>query len=261
MKIKLLFLLSLVFHTCVLADTTNGVYDIRGNSWLLDANMTLFLGKWRTDTVTPIQHGSYKNVIVNGDTTKKNVALTFDDSPDENNTLKLLDILHAHQVEAAFFMIGGTMSDSNITVVKRTHDEGHLVLSHTFNHPRMSDLNESAMISQLDRAAERIETITGRYPLLMRPPYGSINAQVVDTINAKGMTTVLWSLDSLDWTLKDPDAVIQNVTSNVRNGDIILMHRNPTSVASLPKILETLRSQGYTIQRLDALLGIEPYRQ
>lgn len=257
---KFLLFLTLVFQILLFGDTRT-IYDIRGNSFLLDANMTLFLGNWRTATVTPIQHGTYKNVIVNGDTDVKSVALTFDDAPDENKTYKLLEILKEHNVKASFFMIGGTMKDDNVTVVKLTHDLGHLVLSHSFNHPRMTDLNISGMDSQLNRAAERIESITGNYPLLFRPPYGSINATVVDVINDHNMTTVLWSLDSLDWTLKDPEAVIQNVTSNVRNGDIILMHRNPVSVAALPKIIENLKAKGYAFVQLDNMLGIKAYRE
>ncbi|MDP1784228.1 MAG: polysaccharide deacetylase family protein [Sulfuricurvum sp.] len=256
---KLVLLFFLCFQTLLCAHV-NVIYDIHGQSPLLDANLTHFLDKWRTDTVSPIQEGIYKNVVVNGDPTRKNIALTFDDSPDENNTIKLLNILDTHHVKAAFFMIGGTMRDGNISVVKQTHNEGHLVLSHSFNHPRFTDLNETAIIEQLDKAAGRIEAITQNYPLLFRPPYGSINQNVLNTINEHNVTTVLWSLDSLDWTLKDPDAVIQNVVSNVRNGDIILMHRNPTSVASLAKIIEILQSQGYTIDRLDTLLGIHPYR-
>lgn len=252
-------LLFIVFSAMVLANS-NLIYDIRGSSPLMDANISQFLDKWRTDTITPIQSGLYQNVIVNGDTTKKNISLTFDDAPDENNTYKLLDILNSHGVKAAFFMIGGTMRDSNITVVERTHEDGHLVLNHTFNHPRLSDLTESAIVSQLDKASTRIESITGERPILYRPPYGSINPLVIDTTNAQGLTTILWSLDSLDWTLKDPDAVVENVISHIRNGDIILMHRNATSVASLEKVIEKLTERGYTFLRLDELLGIKAYR-
>lgn len=255
-----LFLFLFLFFRLALFAETNAIYDIRGNSPLLDANLTRFLEKWRTDTITPVQTGLYKNVIVNGDPSHKNISLTFDDAPDENNTGKLLDILKSHHVKAAFFMIGGTMNDSNTTVVKRTFDEGHLVLNHTFNHPRLSDLNESTITYQLGQAAMRMESITGHYPLLYRPPYGSINPLVIDTLNAQGLTTVMWSLDSLDWTLKNPDAVVENVLSNVRNGDIILMHRNPTSVASLGQVIEKLTDMGYTFLRLDELLGIKAYR-
>lgn len=255
-----LFLLFFFFFQLVTFAGTDVIYDIRGHSPLLDANLTGFLDKWRINTITPVQTGLYKNVIVNGDPSRKNIALTFDDAPDENNTRKLLDILHSHHVKAAFFMIGGTMKDSNVSVVQRTNEEGHLVLNHTFNHPRLSDLNESAITYQIDQAATRIEAITGHYPLLYRPPYGSINPLVVDCANAQGMTTLLWSLDSLDWTLKDPDAVVENVLSNIRNGDIILMHRNPTSVASLERVIDKLREMGYTFLRLDELLGIKAYR-
>lgn len=254
---KTFFTLFLLFQSLLFADN---IYDIRGNSWLLDANMTLFLGKWRTDTVTPIQHGNYKNVFVNGDTTKKTVALTFDDAPDENNTNRLLDILDKHDVKASFFMIASTMNDENITSVKRACNEGHLVLNHSFNHPRFTNLDKNTTLSQLNHAAARIETLTGNYPLLFRPPYGSINGQVVDTINESGSTIILWSLDSLDWTLKDPYAVANNVVSNIRNGDIILMHRNATSVASLEMVVETLLSIGYTFTTLDKMLGLKAYR-
>ena len=254
---KHLFLFFLLLRPLCYADT---IYDIRGASPLLDANMSQFLDKWRTDTITPVQSGIYKNVIVNGNPEEKKIALTFDDAPDENNTYKLLDILDSHGVKAAFFMIAGTMVESNISVVQRTNDKGHLVLNHTLSHPRLSDLNESSIAYQLDHAAEQIESITGHYPILYRPPYGSINPLVVDSTNTHGFTTVLWSLDSLDWTLKDPDAVVENIISNVRNGDIILMHRNATSVAALSGVIEKLRVVGYTFLRLDELLGVKAYR-
>lgn len=251
----------MILTLSVLAHAANqAIYDIRGNSWLLDENMTLFLGNWRTATITPIRHGTYKNVIVNGDTTKKEITLTFDDSPDEINTYGLLDVLKEHHVKAAFFMIGGTMQDDNITVVERAYKEDHLVLNHTFNHPRLTDLNVSGINTQLEKAADKMESITGKYPILMRPPYGSINTQVIDTINAHNMTAVLWSLDSLDWTLKDPHAIVENVVKNIRNGDIILMHRTAASVGALPHIITQLKEQGYTFKRLDELLNIKPYR-
>lgn len=256
---RLFLLFTFILQLALFADSPT-VYDIRGASPLLDENMSQFLDNWRSKTITPVQSGEYPNVIVNGDTTKKNIALTFDDAPDENNTAHLLDILKTHHVKAAFFMIGNTMQEGNITVVKRASDEGHLVLNHTFNHPRLSNLDESGIITQLDQAAARIESITGHYPILYRPPYGSINPLVVSSVNAHGLTTVLWSLDSLDWTLKDPDAVVDNVLTNIRNGDIILMHRNPTSVGALSRVIEKLSKRGYTFVRLDELLGMRAYR-
>ena len=238
----------------------NSCDTIRGNSWFMDANQTLFLGQWGTNTVKPVPSGTYKNVITNGDGTLKNITLTFDDAPDEVNTNKLLDILKANDVKASFFMIGENMRGSNIAVVKRAYDEEHLVLSHSFSHPRMTDLNATGMITQLKRTSKRIEEITGSYPVLFRPPYGAINPLVVNTTNEQNMTTVLWSMDSLDWAIDDPKPIIQIVSSKIRSGDIIMMHCGASSVTALPAIIKNLKEQGYTFVRLDEMLKIKAYR-
>lgn len=251
-------LLTLLLSLALFGDT---IYDIRGSSSLLDANMTQFLEQWRNETIKPIQNGAYTNVLLNGDPTHKTIALTFDDAPDENNTHALLDILKSNGVKGGFFMVGSTMNDANISAVKRAFDEGHLVLNHTFTHPRLTHLNQENIIKQLDASAKRIEEITGNYPLLFRPPYGSINSQVLEAVQLQGSTTILWSLDSLDWILKDPEAVANNVITSIRPGDIILMHRNPTSVASLDKIIKTLHSMGYHFAKLDEMLSLKAYKQ
>lgn len=262
MKKRLIILLTL--FQIILFSGCTPLYEIRGDSPNLDANLTQFLHQWRNDTTTPIAEGNYTNIYLHGDITKgKTVSLTFDDSPDENNTEKVLDILKHYGVKASFFMIASPMSEHNATITKRVFDEEHLVLNHSFTHPHFSKINQEAIVHELNRSSQRIESITGKYPLLFRPPYGSINQEVMDTINAQGYSTILWSLDSLDWTLKDKDAIIDNVTTHVHNGDIILMHSsraNYTSVEALPQIIEQLQNQGYSFQRLDEMLGIKAYR-
>ena len=260
---KPLFLFLILLLNTALFATVPIIYDIHGSSPALDANMTQFLNQWRTDTITPVQEGNYTNVLVNGDTTKKTLSLTFDDSPDENNTNSVLDILKHYGVKASFFMIGEPMNDVNATAVTRASNEGHLVLNHSFTHPRLTRLTSEEVIGELNATSERIQSLTGNYPLLMRPPYGSINQTTLDTINTHGFTTVLWSLDSLDWALNDKNAIIENVITNVRNGDIILMHSgraNNSSVEALPEIIEKLTQMGYTFLTLETMLGIKAYK-
>lgn len=256
---KLFFILLLLSQLSLLAHP-NSKENIRGNSWFMDVNQTLFLGQWGTNTVNPIAYGTYKNVITHGDGTHKNITLTFDDAPDEVNTPKLLDILKTNDVKASFFMIGENMRGSNIVLVKRAYDEGHLVLNHSFSHPRMTDLNATGMSAQLDRTSRRIEEITGKYPLLFRPPYGAINPLVVDVTNEHNMTTILWSMDSLDWGIDDPKPIVQIVSSKIQSGDIIMMHCNSSSVGALPAIIKNLKEQGYTFVSLDEMLKLKAYR-
>lgn len=256
---KLFFILLLFSQISTFAHS-NSRDSIRGNSWYMDVNQTLFLGQWGTNTVNPVAYGTYKNVITHGDGTLKNITLTFDDAPDEVNTHKLLDILKENGVKASFFMIGENMRGSNVALVKRAYDEGHLVLSHSFSHPRMTDLNAMDMSAQLDRTSQRIEEITGKYPLLFRPPYGAINPLVVDVINEHNMTTILWSMDSLDWGIEDPKPIVQIVGSKIQSGDIIMMHCNSSSVGALPSIIKNLKEQGYTFVSLEDMLKIKAYR-
>lgn len=255
-----LFFILLFLSQLTLFARPNSYDTIRGNSWFMDLNQTLFLGQWGTNTVNPIAYGTYKNVITHGEGTRKNITLTFDDAPDEVNTAKLLDILKENSVKASFFMIGENMRGSNIALVKRAYDEGHLVLSHSFSHPRMTDLNATDMGVQLDRTSRRIEEITGKYPLLFRPPYGAINPLVVDVTNEHAMTTILWSMDSLDWGIDDPKPIIQIVSSKIQSGDIIMMHCNSSSVGALTQIIKNLKEQGYTFMSLDEMLKIKAYR-
>ncbi|MFY9142733.1 polysaccharide deacetylase family protein [Sulfuricurvum sp.] len=260
---KILLTFIILVQTALWANS-DPLYEIRGDSALLDANLTRFLHQWREETTCPIAEGNYTNIYLHGDTTQgKKIALTFDDSPDENNTGKVLDILKHYDVKASFFMIAAPMLDVNATITKRVADEGHLVLNHSFNHPHFTHISDEEIAQEIQSSSERIATITGHYPLLFRPPYGSVNQRVVDTLNAQGCKSILWSLDSLDWAMKDKNAIIENIMTHVQPGDIILMHSsraNNATVEALGEIIEKLRNQGYQFQRVDEMLGIKAYR-
>lgn len=253
--------LLLLFPLFLLADSR---FDIRGESPQLDANLSSFLRSWRETTTEPIRTGVYDNIRLCTDCgDEKRIALTFDDSPDENNTFAVLEILERYNVKASFFMIAQTMNDINATAVRKAYDSGHLILNHSFTHPRFTTCPPERLADEIRMAEKRIHELIGKTPRLVRPPYGSLNRSVVDTLNALGYTTVLWSLDSLDWALKDPDAIAENVTSNVRPGDVILLHSsrsNGATVAALPALIARLTDMGYRFETLDRLLGVEAYR-
>lgn len=237
--------------------------DILGLSPMMEANATKALQKWRDDTIALIRNNHYDNVILNTSTEEKRVALTFDDGPDENNTFAVLDILKAKNVKAAFFMIGTTMEEINATAVKRAADEGHLVLNHTYTHPHLKNLSGEAIRNELILTGEKIKSLTGHYPLLMRPPYGDVDANVLDVLRDEGYSAVLWSLDSLDWALHDKDEIVRVVLTTVRPGDIILMHcgqANHATVEALSDVIRGLREMGYSLVALNELRPITPYR-
>ena len=181
----------------------------------------------------------------------KCVALTFDDGPNEDYTEKLLDGLKERNVRATFFLMGQNI-EGNEEIVKRMKAEGHLIGNHSYSHVQLTKAGSDAVCQAVDRTSRMIEGIIGERPQYMRPPYGDWNEELECRV---GMTTVLWSVDSLDWKLRNTNRVVKRVLKDVENGDIILMHDIfPTSVEAALEIVDTLTKRGYTFVTVDELL-------
>ena len=181
----------------------------------------------------------------------KCIALTFDDGPDRECTGALLDGLKERNVQATFFLMGQSI-EGNEDLVRRMKEEGHLIGNHSFSHVQLTKAGADAVCQAVDRTSRIIQGITGERPQYMRPPYGDWNEELECRV---GMTTVLWSVDSLDWKLRNTSRIVKRVLKDAEDGDIILMHDIfPTSVEAALEIVDTLTKQGYTFVTVDELL-------
>ncbi len=179
------------------------------------------------------------------------LALTFDDGPKRGSTDDLLDGLKARGVKATFFLMGQNI-EGNEDLVLRMRDEGHLVGNHSYRHMQLTKEGAEAVCRAVDETSRLIEGITGRPPQYIRPPYGDWSEELEDRVD---MTAVLWSVDSLDWKLRDRQKIVSRVMRQVKDGDIILMHDIfPTSVEAALELIDRLGSQGYTFVTVDELL-------
>jgi hypothetical protein len=97
------------------------------------------------------------------------VAITFDDGPDPQWTPKILDILKAANVKAAFFLVG-VNAEHYPNLVRRIVDEGHEIGNHTYYHPNLAECWPEHVRLELNATQLLIETITGRATTLFRPP-------------------------------------------------------------------------------------------
>lgn len=185
-----------------------------------------------------------------GDGTKC-VALTFDDGPQRECTTDLLDGLKARGTKVTFFLMGQNIP-GNEDLVKRMYDEGHLIGNHSYRHIQLTKEGTDAVCDAMDKTGKMIQEITGEYPQYLRPPYGAWNDDLECRVD---MTTVLWSVDSLDWKLQNRQKIVRRILKDVKDGDIILMHDIfPTSVEAALEIIDTLTRQGYTFVTVDELL-------
>lgn len=179
------------------------------------------------------------------------VALTFDDGPNSEHTKTLLDGLKKRGVKASFFLMGKNI-EGNEDLVKRMHDEGHLIGNHTFDHVQLNKLSDAQACDQITKTSNRIYEITGEYTTFIRPPFGEWKKDLDCVVT---MIPVLWDIDPLDWKTDNVDQVVSRVEKDVEDGDIILLHDNyASSVKAALRIVDDLSKQGYRFVTADELL-------
>ncbi len=186
----------------------------------------------------------------------KRVALTYDDGP-STYTPAFLRELRRLGVPATFFVIGQQVS-ANAALVRSILRSGSMVANHSWSHPDMG-AGGAAASTQLREANAAVRRATGFTPCLFRPPYGSTGADLVSRANAQGMTSVLWSVDPLDWRTPGTGSIVSTVLRQASGGAIILSHdgggpRSQT-LAAMPQIVRTLKGRGYKFVTLTDLLG------
>jgi peptidoglycan-N-acetylglucosamine deacetylase len=195
-----------------------------------------------------------------GDETTNAVALTFDDGPLKGKTDKILDILKAHNVKAAFFCIGYRVK-KNPELLQRIHDEGHVIGNHSYWHSRSFDLQSSKSIAEELQSTDAIVSSTlGLRPRFFRPPYGVTNPNIAKAVRKGGYTTIGWSVRSFDTMFRKAPKLLKRVSRQTKPGSVILLHdyRNVT-IEMLPMLLEDLSKRGLKIVRVDELLNEKAY--
>ena len=187
---------------------------------------------------------------------KKYIALTFDDGP-SSFTDRLLDCLEANNAKATFFMVGKEIeyfSDQ----VKRMETLGCELGNHTYSHTDLATLAPEDMSAEIAGVDELLTELTGHGATVVRPPYGSVNSSVKETV---GTPMILWSIDTLDWESQDPQKIVDTTLSQVEDGSIILMHDIfSTTVDAAEILIPQLKKQGYemvTVHELAKRNGIQ----
>ena len=84
----------------------------------------------------------------------KEVVLTFDDGPLPPHSIAVLDILASQCVKATFFLVG-EMAREFPAIVRRIHEEGHTIGTHTEHHPGAHAKNADRKSSRRDRSRHR----------------------------------------------------------------------------------------------------------
>ncbi|SEG67150.1 delta-lactam-biosynthetic de-N-acetylase [Paenibacillus sp. UNC499MF] len=192
-----------------------------------------------------------------GNSDKKELYLTFDNGYENGCTPKILDVLKAKQVPAAFFVTGHFVEDKP-ELVKRMTAEGHLIGNHSWSHPDMSQIPDEKIKTELDRVKNAVANLTGVQTMaFMRPPRGIFSDRVLEASKQQGYTNVFWSVAYKDWDVKDQKGwkyAYDKVIAQLHPGAVILLHSiSKDNTDALDKIIDEAHKQGYEFKSLEKL--------
>lgn len=184
-------------------------------------------------------------------TTRKVVALTFDDGPTNAWTPYVLEILRSRGVKATFCMVGTSVLNAT-DMARRVVDEGHQVCNHSQGHDLgMADADQARLDAQIKGGRQTMLDAGLPAPEFYRPPGGITTDAIVATARSQGERILMWKVDTKDWQERSSvESIMANLRSQVAPGAIILLHdaggkgRN-TTLAALPMMIDELRAQGY----------------
>ena len=192
-------------------------------------------------------------------TDKKQVALTFDAAWGADKTSKIVEILTQNGVSGTFFLVG-FWCEKYQDKIKEIDSAGLDIGTHSNTHPKMSTLSAVQMENELQTSMNLITNVTGKPVRFFRPPFGDYNDQLLVTAEKLGLQTIQWSVDSLDWKGLSSDQIMNRIESGVHDGAIILFHNNSDHIVeTLPKVINFLKENGYSMVKLSDLVYKDNY--
>lgn len=181
--------------------------------------------------------------------------LTFDDGPHDTATPAVLDVLKREQVPATFFLIGQRV-EQQTALVQRMRDEGHTIGNHTFDHRPVWFRERAEVVDTLLRTQRAIQRSAGIEPTFFRPPNGRWDTRTAALASSVGLRTVLWGVNTWDFSAASPARIVRRVRTNAVPGDIVLLHDNDRTQAfiaeTLTRVIGMAREAGFTFGRLTA---------
>ena len=198
-----------------------------------------------------------------GDTSQKELYLTFDEGYENGYTEKILDVLLEKNVPAAFFVTKSYIK-ANPELITRMIDEGHIVGNHTVRHKSSPSLSEAEMVAELTGVADYFKEATGLdMPPFFRPPMGEYSERVLAITQEQGYYTIFWSFAYEDWIeSKQPGAAAahKKVVDSLHNGAILLLHAVSSSNAeAMADIIDSARDMGFEFKSLYELPNIDNF--
>lgn len=165
----------------------------------------------------------YGQTFAHGARGSKQIALTFDDGPNDPHTLNLLEVLAKYNVRATFFMIGRHVQQRP-DIARAVAQAGNVIGNHTFTHPNLIFKSAGQTRQQLLDCRHALQDAVGEHSNLFRPPFGGRRPSTLRTARELGLQTIMWNVTGYDWNAPPAAVIEKKVARQMRGGDVILLH-------------------------------------
>lgn len=187
--------------------------------------------------------------IERGDTSKKQIILTFDGGAGNHSAQEIIDVLRLRNIKATFF-VTGKWASQNPLYLQTIKADGHEVFNHTQNHPDLTTLTDSQIRTEFRQSEGTIFNIISRTTKpYFRPPYGARNARVHRIAAEEGYRSVYWTVDALDWRPGETEETVKKrVFDRLSSGAIYMFHIGDDITGNiLDEVISEMKNQGYSI--------------
>ena len=167
----------------------------------------------------------YGRTFARGLRGSRQIALTYDDGPNDPHTLALLDVLAKHDVRATFFMIGRFVRERP-DIARAVAEAGHTIGNHTFTHPLLIFKSAAQTRAELLECRAALTDAVGEHSNLFRPPFGGRRPATLRVARELGMETVMWNVTGYDWKAPAASVIEAKIARQVHadGGAVILLH-------------------------------------
>jgi peptidoglycan/xylan/chitin deacetylase (PgdA/CDA1 family) len=193
----------------------------------------------------------------------RQIALTYDDGPNDPHTQRLLEVLAKHNVSATFFLIGKYVLQRP-DLAQEILRAGHIVGNHTFTHPLLVFKSDSEIKRQLSECRAALQHALGDHSNLFRPPFGGRRPAVLRVARELGVEPVMWNVTGYDWNAPPAAAIERKLAGQIRGGDVILLHdgghkqmgadRSQTVIAT-DHLLTRYQSEGFEFVTIPQMMA------
>lgn len=171
------------------------------------------------------------------------LALTFDDGPDPDVTPGVLDSLDEIGARATFFMVGEQVRKFP-AAARMVADRGHCIGNHSMTHSKMFLMNRKEAAREIEDSQKAISDAVGIEPKWFRPPYGIFDFTTADEVRNRGLSMVLWTVLSGDYSDDPPDRILKRLEPFIRPGAVMVFHDTVQGGGyALPGILQEIQKK------------------